>query len=221
MLDFKIQRLDNIKFNHAELVAYFHTLKHNYDHMKWQAPPGEFSDLAYSWAIQTKMKDATRPCSPYHLPTDDPNDFIGDFDRPTELIFGFGKKIIDAFPEGVRRCFTTLDNYVQGIKQIFTGKVNPNDSLGSLISIGNTFPSSWDWERFWTLTAIFSIILAFMNVLPIPALDGGHALFILFEMITGRKPSDKFMEYAQIVGMVLMFGLMFYALGLDFWRLFK
>jgi regulator of sigma E protease len=131
--------------------------------------------------------------------------------------FGF----IDAFPEGVRRCFTTLDNYVQGIKQIFTGKVNANDSLGSLISIGNTFPSSWDWERFWTLTAIFSIILAFMNVLPIPALDGGHALFILFEMITGRKPSDKFMEYAQIVGMVLMFGLMFYALGLDFWRLFK
>ena len=131
--------------------------------------------------------------------------------------FGF----IDAFPEGVRRCFTTLDNYVQGIKQIFTGKVNANDSLGSLISIGNTFPSSWDWERFWTLTAIFSIILAFMNVLPIPALDGGHALFILFEMITGRKPSDKFMEYAQVVGMVLMFGLMFYALGLDFWRLFK
>jgi regulator of sigma E protease len=129
--------------------------------------------------------------------------------------------IVEAFPEGVHRCFSTLDNYIQGIKQIFTGKVNPNDSLGSLISIGNTFPASWDWERFWTLTAIFSIILAFMNVLPIPALDGGHALFIIFEMITGRKPSDKFMEYAQVVGMVLMFGLMFYALGLDFWRLFK
>jgi hypothetical protein len=99
MLDFKIQRLDNVKFNHAELIAYYHTLKHDYDHMKWQATTGEFSDLAYSWAIQTKMKDATRPCSPYHLPTDDPNEFIGDFDRPTELIFGFGKKIIDAFPE--------------------------------------------------------------------------------------------------------------------------
>jgi len=128
---------------------------------------------------------------------------------------------IEAIPEGVNRCFITLDNYITGIKQIFTGKVNPNDSLGSLISIGNTFPSSWDWEKFWTLTAIFSIILAFMNVLPIPALDGGHALFILVEMITGRKPSDKFMEYAQVVGMILMFGLMFYALGLDFWRLFK
>ena len=128
---------------------------------------------------------------------------------------------LDAIPEGAHRCYITLDNYITGIKQIFTGKVNPNDSLGSLISIGNTFPSNWDWEKFWTLTAIFSIILAFMNVLPIPALDGGHALFILFEMITGRKPSDKFMEYAQIVGMLLMFGLMFYALGLDFWRLFK
>ena len=128
---------------------------------------------------------------------------------------------LEAIPEGAHRCYITLDNYITGIKQIFTGKVNPNDSLGSLISIGNTFPSSWDWEKFWTLTAIFSIILAFMNVLPIPALDGGHALFILVEMITGRKPSDKFMEYAQIVGMLIMFGLMFYALGLDFWRLFK
>ncbi len=128
---------------------------------------------------------------------------------------------VEAIPTGIQRCFTTLDNYVNGIKQIFTGKVNPNDSLGSLISIGNTFPSQWDWERFWTLTAVFSIVLGFMNVLPIPALDGGHALFILFEMITGRKPSDKFMEYAQIAGMILMFGLMLYALGLDFWRLFK
>lgn len=128
---------------------------------------------------------------------------------------------IQAIPFGIHRTFTTLDNYIAGIKQIFTGKVNPNDSLGSLISIGNTFPSTWDWERFWTLTGVFSIILAFMNVLPIPALDGGHALFILFEMITRRKPSDKFMEYAQIVGMLIMFGLMFYALGLDFWRLFK
>ena len=127
----------------------------------------------------------------------------------------------EAIPTGIQRCFTTLDNYVTGIKQIFTGKVNPNDSLGSLISIGNTLPSQWDWERFWTLTAVFSIVLGFMNVLPIPALDGGHALFILFEMITGRKPSDKFMEYAQIAGMILMFGLMLYALGLDFWRLFK
>ena len=127
----------------------------------------------------------------------------------------------EAIPEGITRCKETLTKYITGLKQIFSGKVSPNDSLGSVISIGNTFPSIWDWERFWTLTGIFSIILAFMNILPIPALDGGHALFTLVEMITGRKPSDKFMEYAQIVGMVLLMSMMVYALGLDFWRLLK
>jgi regulator of sigma E protease len=126
-----------------------------------------------------------------------------------------------AIPAGFHKCFQTLDRYVTGLKQLFTGKVNASDSLGSVISIGNTFPGVWDWERFWMLTAIFSIILAFMNILPIPALDGGHALFTLVEMVSGRKPSDKFMEYAQMVGMVLLLGLMTYALGLDFWRLFK
>jgi regulator of sigma E protease len=128
---------------------------------------------------------------------------------------------IQAIPKGLERCKTTLSNYVTGIKQLFTGKANPNESLGSVISIGNVFPGAWDWEIFWTLTGVFSIILAFMNVLPIPALDGGHALFTLVEMITGKKPSDKFMEYAQMVGMVLLLGLMAYALGLDFMRMFK
>ena len=127
----------------------------------------------------------------------------------------------ESIPAGFTKCFETLDRYMTGLKQLFTGKVNASDSLGSVISIGNTFPGYWDWQRFWTLTAIFSIILAFMNILPIPALDGGHALFTLVEMITGRKPSDKFMEYAQMVGMILLLGLMAYALGLDFWRLFK
>ncbi|TAH07417.1 MAG: RIP metalloprotease RseP [Sphingobacteriia bacterium] len=128
---------------------------------------------------------------------------------------------IESIPIGVTRCVETLDRYVTGLKQLFTGKVNASDSLGSVISIGNTFPGVWDWERFWTLTGIFSIVLAFMNILPIPALDGGHALFTLYEMISGRKPGDKFMEYAQMAGMILLMGLMAYALGLDFWRLFK
>ncbi|BAV04713.1 membrane-associated zinc metalloprotease [Filimonas lacunae] len=126
-----------------------------------------------------------------------------------------------AIPKGVSLCFEKLGQYITGIKQIFTGKVAAKDSLGSVISIGNAFPGIWDWERFWTLTALFSIILAFMNILPIPALDGGHALFTLVEMVSGRKPSDKFMEYAQIVGMVLLLSLMVYALGLDVTRLFK
>jgi regulator of sigma E protease len=83
------------------------------------------------------------------------------------------------------------------------------------------FPSVWDWQSFWQLTGIFSILLAFMNVLPIPALDGGHALFTLVEIISGRKPSDKFIEYAQMVGMVLLFGLMIYALGLDIFHVVR
>ena len=108
-------------------------------------------------------------------------------------------------------------------RSLFTSKeVKASDSLGSFLSIGNMFSASWDWERFWGMTALLSIVLAFMNILPIPALDGGHVLFTLYEMITGRKPSDKFMEYAQMAGMLLMFSLMAYALGLDFWRfLFK
>jgi len=129
---------------------------------------------------------------------------------------------LESIPNGWNRCWNTLGNYVTGLKQLFTGKADPNKSLGSVISIGSIFPKKWgQWKEFWTLTAIFSIILAFMNVLPIPALDGGHALFTILEMITGRKPSDKFMEYAQVVGMVLLLGLMAYALGLDFLRLFR
>lgn len=128
---------------------------------------------------------------------------------------------LEAIPAGFDRCWETLGNYVTGLKQIFTGRVAAKDSLGSVISIGNIFPGIWDWESFWKLTAIFSIILAFMNVLPIPGLDGGHALFTIYEMITGHKPSDKFIEYAQMVGMVLLLGLMLYAFGLDIWRLFK
>jgi regulator of sigma E protease len=149
---------------------------------------------------------------------------LGFFGKSPLKIFGTKTQtygFIESIPVGFNKTWETLDRYVTGIKQIFTGKVAASDSLGSVISIGNTFPGSWDWERFWTLTGIFSIILAFMNILPIPALDGGHALFTLYEMITKRKPSDKFMEYAQMVGMVLLLSLMVYALGLDFWRLFK
>jgi regulator of sigma E protease len=128
---------------------------------------------------------------------------------------------IESIPVGYNKCWSSLDKYITGIKQLFNGKVNPNDSLGSVLSIGSVYSKEWDWQSFWTLTGLFSIILAFMNILPIPALDGGHALFCIFEIITGKKPSDKFMEYAQTVGMILLLGLMVYALGLDFWRLFK
>ncbi|HVE60279.1 MAG TPA: RIP metalloprotease RseP [Chitinophagaceae bacterium] len=129
---------------------------------------------------------------------------------------------IESIPAGVNYGIERLRDYMTGIRLLFTSKEHKvSDNLGSVISIGKTFGGTWDWQRFWTMTALFSIILAFMNILPIPALDGGHALFTLYEMITGRKPSDKFIEYAQMVGMVLLLGLMLYAFGLDIWRLFK
>lgn len=130
--------------------------------------------------------------------------------------------LVEAIPAGITYGVDRLGDYIKGIRLLFTSKEHKvSDNLGSVISIGKTFGGSWDWQRFWTMTALFSIILAFMNILPIPALDGGHALFTIYEMITGRKPSDKFMEYAQMVGMVLLLGLMLYAFGLDIWRLFK
>lgn len=139
-----------------------------------------------------------------------------DYFTTNKITYSFGQSI----PVGVNKCFKTLGNYIAGIRLIFSGAQKAKDNLGSVISIGNAFPGVWNWQAFWTLTGVFSIILAFMNILPIPALDGGHALFTIYEIITGRKPSDKFMEYAQMVGMVLLLGLMAYALGLDVWRSF-
>ena len=129
----------------------------------------------------------------------------------------------ESLPAGVAKGWNTLVMNVKNFKLLFTSKeVKTSESLGSFLSIGNMFGAQWDWERFWSMTALLSIILAFMNILPIPALDGGHVMFTLYEMITGRKPGDKFLEYAQMVGMILLLLLMAYAIGLDFWRfLFK
>lgn len=134
-----------------------------------------------------------------------------------EISYGF----LEAIPAGLKRSVETLEGYWLQLKLIFSGKVNTNESLGSVISIGKMFAPVWDWQQFWSLTAFFSLVLALMNILPIPGLDGGHALFTIVEMVTGRKPSEKFLEYAQMVGMVLLLGLMAYAFGLDILRLFK
>ncbi len=128
-----------------------------------------------------------------------------------------------AFPAGVSKGWENMVMNIKNFKLLFTSdEVKASESVGRFLSIGNMFCSKWDWELFWSMTALLSIVLAFMNMLPIPALDGGHVLFTLYEIITGRKPGDKFMEYAQMVGMVLLLALMAYAIGLDFWRyLFK
>ena len=124
---------------------------------------------------------------------------------PATKDYGFFASI----PAGIAYGWNTLKGYVSDFKYVFTKE--GATSLGGFGTIGSLFPSQWNWYSFWMMTAFISIILAFMNILPIPALDGGHLMFLLFEMITGRKPSDKFMERVQIIGMVLLFGLMIYA----------
>jgi len=94
-------------------------------------------------------------------------------------------------------------------------------SIGGFIAIGNIFPATWSWQAFWSITAFLSIMLGFMNLLPIPALDGGHVMFTLYEIITGRKPNDKFLEYAQITGFILLIALLLLANGNDIVKLFS
>lgn len=125
--------------------------------------------------------------------------------QPTRLTYGF----FESFPAGVALGINTLKGYVNDMKYVFTKE--GAKSVGGFGTIGSIFPKVWDWQRFWSMTAFLSIILAFMNILPIPALDGGHVLFLLYELVARRKPSDKFLEYAQMVGMFLLFGLLIWA----------
>lgn len=126
-------------------------------------------------------------------------------DKVTKHNYGF----MESFPAGVQLGINTMKSYVNDMKYVFTKE--GAKSVGGFATIGSIFPTSWDWHRFWSMTAFLSIILAVMNILPIPALDGGHVLFLLYEIIARRKPSDKFMEYAQMTGMFLLFGLLIWA----------
>ncbi len=120
-----------------------------------------------------------------------------------------------AFPAGVAKSFEKLKFYVDQFRLILNPETGAYKGVGGFKAIGSVFPTEWSWEAFWNITAFLSIILAFMNLLPIPALDGGHVMFTLYEMVSGRKPNEKFMEYAQVAGMILLLLLMLYANGND------
>ena len=126
-----------------------------------------------------------------------------------------------SFPAGINKGIKTITDYLKQFKLLFSRHTKAYESLGGFITIGNIFPGVWDWQSFWNLTAFLSIILAVMNILPIPALDGGHVMFLLYEVVTGRKPSDKFLEYAQIAGMVILLSLLILANGNDIMRLLR
>lgn len=130
----------------------------------------------------------------------------------TEISYTLGQSIVG----GVSFGYNTLKDYVKQFKYVFTSK--GATQVGGFGAIGNLFPDAWDWQSFWATTALISIILAFMNILPIPALDGGHVMFLLYEIITGRKPNEKFMEYAQMVGFFILIALVLFANGNDIYR---
>ncbi len=148
---------------------------------------------------------------------------IGIYHKSLDTYFEFHKKsynLISSVPAGARKAYLGIGNYLKSLKLLFSQE-KAYESVGGFITIGNIFPSEWHWQSFWGLTAFLSIMLAILNVLPIPALDGGHVLFLFYEIITRKKPSDKFLEYAQIVGMILLFALLIFANGNDIIKLFN
>ncbi len=126
--------------------------------------------------------------------------------------------LIESVPAGINKAMDKLGFYVDQFKLILNPETGAYKGLGGFASIGNLFPAQWSWQAFWEITAFLSIILAFMNILPIPALDGGHVMFLLYEMVSGRKPSEKFLEYAQLTGFVILISLLLYANGMDVFR---
>ena len=153
-----------------------------------------------------------------------PEGKLGIYQKPLDNYFELSKvkySFFGAIPAGIEKAYRGVGNYLKQLKLLFNPEVKAYESVGGFITIGSIFPSTWVWQSFWTLTAFLSIMLAILNVLPIPALDGGHVMFLLYEIVTRRKPSDKFMEYAQITGMVILFALLIFANGNDIFKLFQ
>ena len=130
----------------------------------------------------------------------------------------FKYTFLEAIPAGLVKAMEMLRSYLRGLKRMFDFKSGAHKAIGGFGAIGSLFPPVWDWQIFWSLTAFLSLMLAFLNILPIPALDGGHVAFLLYEIVTGRKPGDKFLEYAQLTGMFLLLMLLLYANGNDLYR---
>jgi len=123
-----------------------------------------------------------------------------------------------ALNEGLGRTIGFISDQMKAFGQIFSGKMQATESVGSFISIGKMYGGTWDWRRFWSMTAMLSALLGFLNLLPIPALDGGHVMFLLWEVITGRKPSDRVLEYSTLLGFLFIICLMIFAVGIDIMR---
>ncbi len=129
--------------------------------------------------------------------------------------------LLESIPAGINKGYGMITSYIKQLRLLFKPETKAYEEIGGFLKIGSIFPGTWDWQAFWNLTAFLSIILAIMNILPIPALDGGHVAFLIYEIVSGRKPGEKFLEYAQIVGMIILLSLLVYANGNDIINLFK
>jgi len=192
--------------------------------------PKQFFDEFRQAMQENKSKTVTftveRGGQPVNLEVNVPESGIIGIVPVTDLtkFFEINRKdytLLQSIPAGIARGTATIKSYLKQLKLIFKPETKAYESLGGFISIGKIFPGTWDWQAFWNLTAFLSIILAIMNILPIPALDGGHVLFLLYEMVSGRKPSDKFLEYSQIIGITLLLLLIVYANANDIVKLFR
>jgi regulator of sigma E protease len=149
---------------------------------------------------------------------------VGFYSATTDYLKTLEKNItygfLESIPKGTERAFSTLTSHVKAFGRVATGVLSPKESISGPIGIAQVFGNEWDWSRFWSLTGVLSLVLAFMNLLPIPALDGGHVMFLSYEIISRRKPSDKFLENAQKVGMVFLLALMVFIFANDIIKLF-
>ena len=181
----------------------------------------EFKELAKANSGKPVVLGLVRNNEPTNINlTVNPDGSVGFFAqtllKPSHIDYGIGESVV----MGTSMAFSTVYDQIKAFGKIFRGEISAQKSLGSFVTIGKAYGNVFDWVKFWSLTGMLSMVLAFMNLLPIPALDGGHTVFLLFEMITGRKPSDTFLENAQKVGMVLLLGLMVFAFGNDIMKLF-
>lgn len=181
---------------------------------------GHFRDMAGQMAGKSFMLVVVRQTDTLTLQlTADSSDLIG-----ITAVIPYQPKsysFFSAISYGYSDAMDMLVINVKGLGKVFSGKEKATDSIQGPIGIAQIYGSQWVWSKFWFITALLSLILAFMNILPIPALDGGHVMFLFYEIIARRKPSDKFMENAQIVGMVILLGIMLFAVGNDLFKIFK
>ncbi len=211
-----LQEKDMITAVNGEPVKYFDQFAEIANRLKSQQVVVELLRDGQSWQITLQVNEHGKigVVPVFVLP-----------DQLEELgLYKFEKQnytLLQSIPAGFTMAREQLVNYVRQFQLLLNPDTGAYKGLGGFITIGSFFPAEWDWYRIWQLTAFLSIMLAILNILPIPALDGGHVMFLLYEIITRRKPSDKFMEYAQITGMVILFGLLIFANGNDIIRLYN